>query len=348
MGARGRTRRLRLPARALAGAQPQTARRGLAGAGWADAAPVRHRFACLAAVVDVHAPAAPARSAARGAVRRPLRPVRGRGRPRRPARPSPIPLAVAGSPPLAAGPLVRRRQHLALHLDDDVRVRPVKVAGRPDLRQTIGARHPGAWHPCGGVHRCQAPWRLAPLRRRTSVPGTDAVAPNGPIYRPTIGARHRRGRSKRPDLRPTVGARHRFRCLAPIARPPKGRTSAPSGRAPLGRPQAARGPTEYPANRRYPLPPGDDWTEPGMARILCVDDEIVMAKLIERMLRRSHAVEIATTLSTARSLLAEEDFDLMLLDVNMPGESGIDLLREVRSSHPETAVVLVTGVDSTE
>jgi putative two-component system response regulator len=85
-----------------------------------------------------------------------------------------------------------------------------------------------------------------------------------------------------------------------------------------------------------------------MAHILCVDDELVMAKLIERMLRPSHEVEIATTPSTARSLLVEEDFDLMLLDVNMPGQNGIDLLREVRGTHPETAVVLVTGVESAE
>ena len=34
----------------------------------------------------------------------------------------------------------------------------------------------------------------------------------------------------------------------------------------------------------------------------------------------------------------------MLCDVNMPGESGVDLLREIRASHPQPAVIMLTGM----
>ena len=44
-------------------------------------------------------------------------------------------------------------------------------------------------------------------------------------------------------------------------------------------------------------------------------------------------------------MLKETPFALVLSDVNMPGESGIDFTREVLAHYPETAVVMVTGID---
>ena len=38
----------------------------------------------------------------------------------------------------------------------------------------------------------------------------------------------------------------------------------------------------------------------------------------------------------------------MLLDVNMPGESGLELLEHIRTDYPATAVVMVTGEDDLE
>ena len=44
-------------------------------------------------------------------------------------------------------------------------------------------------------------------------------------------------------------------------------------------------------------------------------------------------------------MLKETDVALVLSDVNMPGESGIDFTREVLAHYPDTAVVMVTGMD---
>ena len=50
----------------------------------------------------------------------------------------------------------------------------------------------------------------------------------------------------------------------------------------------------------------------------------------------------------ARERLGAGSYELALLDVNMPGDSGIDLLTEIRREHPDVAVVMVTGEDSLE
>ncbi len=49
-----------------------------------------------------------------------------------------------------------------------------------------------------------------------------------------------------------------------------------------------------------------------------------------------------------REQLRRDSYQLALLDVNMPGESGIELLAYIRREYPEVAVLMVTGEDSTE
>ena len=54
----------------------------------------------------------------------------------------------------------------------------------------------------------------------------------------------------------------------------------------------------------------------------------------------------AADAAEARQLLTAEQFDLMLCDVTMPGESGFSLLAHAHHAHPELAVIMVTAVDS--
>ena len=81
-------------------------------------------------------------------------------------------------------------------------------------------------------------------------------------------------------------------------------------------------------------------------RILVVDDEDQIRGLLVRLLQ-SHAHECASASSAAeaRRLLASESFALVLSDVNMPGESGLQFAQEVLAEYPDTAVVMVTGAD---
>jgi putative two-component system response regulator len=86
-----------------------------------------------------------------------------------------------------------------------------------------------------------------------------------------------------------------------------------------------------------PLPPD---------RILIVDDEDSIRNLLLRLLTgRGHGCSTAANANEARALLAAEPHALVLTDVNMPGDSGLDLAYEVLREYPDTAVVMVTGLD---
>lgn len=81
-------------------------------------------------------------------------------------------------------------------------------------------------------------------------------------------------------------------------------------------------------------------------RVLVVDDEDAVRRLLKRILAASGwATELASDSADARAKLGRESFALVLCDVEMPGESGLELMAYVISEHPETAVVMVSGLD---
>ncbi len=83
-----------------------------------------------------------------------------------------------------------------------------------------------------------------------------------------------------------------------------------------------------------------------MANILIVDDESSIRRMLDRMLtRQGHTCSLSVDAAEARKCLEAQTFELVLCDVNMPGESGIDLARHIQSQYQDTAVVMVTGVD---
>ncbi len=79
--------------------------------------------------------------------------------------------------------------------------------------------------------------------------------------------------------------------------------------------------------------------------ILVVDDDPQVRGVLRRILERSEyrCVE-AENAAEARRLLATTTPDLMLSDVAMPDESGIELLRHVHAEHPDVAIVMVSGL----
>jgi putative two-component system response regulator len=87
-------------------------------------------------------------------------------------------------------------------------------------------------------------------------------------------------------------------------------------------------------------------TNPKMANILIVDDEEQIRRMLNRMLvRRGYACTLCADAAEARKCLESQVFDLVLCDVTMPGESGIDLARHIDSGYEDTAVIMITGVD---
>src|SRR5690606_31160040 len=79
-------------------------------------------------------------------------------------------------------------------------------------------------------------------------------------------------------------------------------------------------------------------------RVLVADDERAMRDAIARSVRRWGAVAVeAASVADAIARLEADAFDLIISDVNMPGRSGIDLVREVRGRWPTLAVLMITG-----
>ena len=81
------------------------------------------------------------------------------------------------------------------------------------------------------------------------------------------------------------------------------------------------------------------------ARILAVDDEENIREMLRRGLERTgYEVVTAESAGRAANLLDGEEFDLVLLDITMPGKSGIDFLPEIIAKYPELAVIMLTGI----
>ena len=78
--------------------------------------------------------------------------------------------------------------------------------------------------------------------------------------------------------------------------------------------------------------------------VLIVDDDAAIRLLCRVNLElEGHRVLEAAYLGQARTVLAEERVDVVLLDLHLGNERGVDLLRELRSDRPEVAVALLTG-----
>ena len=84
----------------------------------------------------------------------------------------------------------------------------------------------------------------------------------------------------------------------------------------------------------------------GTANILVVDDEEGIREVIkENMEERGHTCYTAPNGDAALQVLATETVDLALIDVMMPGMTGISLFEQVKQLYPEMAVIFVTAVD---
>jgi len=80
-----------------------------------------------------------------------------------------------------------------------------------------------------------------------------------------------------------------------------------------------------------------------MTKLLIVDDEQGSREALRLIFSHDYAVLSAATAEEAQKILARELMDLVLLDVVMPGRSGLDLLRQIRADHPDLPVIMVSA-----
>mgnify|MGYP001053759553 FL=1 len=83
-----------------------------------------------------------------------------------------------------------------------------------------------------------------------------------------------------------------------------------------------------------------------MKHILLLEDDAALGQGIRYALENDGVqVELCTALAQAQDILPGRDFDLLILDVNLPDGSGLDLLRDVRRRHSRVPVILLTAND---
>jgi len=81
-----------------------------------------------------------------------------------------------------------------------------------------------------------------------------------------------------------------------------------------------------------------------MPRILVVDDEKEIRTLLSRFfIKKKYEVRTVETAEEAIRILGSESMDAVLLDIHLPGMSGLDALGKIRSSWPELPVVMISG-----
>lgn len=83
-----------------------------------------------------------------------------------------------------------------------------------------------------------------------------------------------------------------------------------------------------------------------MAKILLVEDEKAIRNVLRNILQdedKSYQISEAEHGKAAIDILANEEHDLVLCDIKMPGMDGIEVLEHIRAKHPDTCVVMISG-----
>jgi len=84
-------------------------------------------------------------------------------------------------------------------------------------------------------------------------------------------------------------------------------------------------------------------------RILVAEDDAPLAdSLRQQLVQEQFAVQLASDGIEAQRLAANQAFDLVILDLNLPGAAGLDILRNIRSHKPDLPVMVVAGSSQVE
>ena len=85
----------------------------------------------------------------------------------------------------------------------------------------------------------------------------------------------------------------------------------------------------------------------GAVRILFVEDDPRMRALVRRgLIEQGHAVDVADSGPPAMDLARAARYDVLVLDVMLPGPSGIEVVRRLRAAGDRTPVLMLTARDA--
>ncbi|MBI2317191.1 MAG: sigma-54-dependent Fis family transcriptional regulator, partial [Betaproteobacteria bacterium] len=85
------------------------------------------------------------------------------------------------------------------------------------------------------------------------------------------------------------------------------------------------------------------------ARILVVDDEEIVIRSCLRILGEGgYEVEAVRSGREALEKIEETPYDVLILDIMMPGMDGLEVLQRVKETHPDIDIIMVTGLSQIE
>ena len=81
-----------------------------------------------------------------------------------------------------------------------------------------------------------------------------------------------------------------------------------------------------------------------MAKILLIEDDVAFCRLLEKFLiKKSYDVTATFSAAEAKSKIKSNEFDLIITDLRLPDSDGIVLMSEIKLTHPNVPVILMTG-----
>ena len=78
--------------------------------------------------------------------------------------------------------------------------------------------------------------------------------------------------------------------------------------------------------------------------VLVVDDEQrVLDEIEEFLTKQDYRVQVANTVAKAYLFIENSTFDIIILDVKLPGTDGLTALKKIKAEHPLTEVIMISG-----
>ncbi|HIP18807.1 response regulator transcription factor [Sulfurovum sp. ST-21] len=82
-------------------------------------------------------------------------------------------------------------------------------------------------------------------------------------------------------------------------------------------------------------------------KILLMEDDPVLGDILTDYLQQYYTTRRAFDSAEAQEFIDEESYDLFIFDINVPGKSGIELLKEIRSFNDTTPAIIITAYEDT-
>ncbi len=82
--------------------------------------------------------------------------------------------------------------------------------------------------------------------------------------------------------------------------------------------------------------------------VLIVEDEAIVRESLRDWLKDAYQVATAETGEEALEKIEKQDFDILIMDVRLPGKSGLQVLREVKEIKPDIKCIVITAYPSVE